>query len=137
MLNSIIYEVEFSDDQVKEYAANVLTENMLSQVDAQGFSTTLFDGIVDYKKDETAVEKADRFLVTPRGRRRLRQTTTGWKLLVAWKDGSETWVPLKDRKESNPVDVAEFATARGIEDEPAFAWWVPYTLKKGISSYTK
>ena len=19
---------------------------------------------------------------------------------------------------------------RGIEDEPAFAWWVPYTLKK-------
>ena len=33
-------------------------------------------------------------------------------------------------KESNPVDVAEYVTARGIQDEPAFAWWVPYTLRK-------
>jgi hypothetical protein len=34
-------------------------------------------------------------------------------------------------KESNPVDVAEYAVSRGIADEPAFRWWVPtYTLKK-------
>jgi hypothetical protein len=33
-------------------------------------------------------------------------------------------------KESHPVDVAEFAVARSIADEPAFAWWVPYTLRK-------
>ena len=33
-------------------------------------------------------------------------------------------------KESNPVDVAEYVTARGIEQEPGFAWWVPYTLRK-------
>ena len=39
-------------------------------------------------------------------------------------------MPLKDLKESNPVDTAEFAMARGIADEAAFAWWVPYTLKK-------
>ena len=129
-LNSLVYEVEFPDGQVKEYAANVLAENMLSQVDSEGFSTTLFDGIIDYKKDDTAVDKADRFLVTKRGKRKLRQTTVGWKLLVAWKDGSETWIPLKDLKESNPVEVAEFARARGIDDEPAFAWWVPYTLRK-------
>jgi hypothetical protein len=40
------------------------------------------------------------------------------------------WIPLKDLKESHSVEVAEFAKARGIEDEPAFAWWVPYMLKK-------
>jgi hypothetical protein len=45
-------------------------------------------------------------------------------------DKSEQWIPLKDLKESNPVDVAEFAVARGISDEPAFDWWVPYTLRK-------
>ena len=28
------------------------------------------------------------------------------------------------------MDVAEFAKARGIDKEPAFAWWVPYTLRK-------
>ena len=108
----------------------MLEENKLSQVDLEGYSTTIFDGIIDYKKDDTAVTKADRFLVTKRGRRRLRQTTTGWKLLVVWKDGTETWIPLKDLKESNPVEVAEFAKAKGIDNEPAFAWWVPYTLKK-------
>ena len=33
-------------------------------------------------------------------------------------------------KETNPVDVAEYAKAEGIDDEPAFAWWVPYTLRQ-------
>ena len=26
--------------------------------------------------------------------------------------------------------MAEYAKARGIDDEPAFAWWVDFTLKK-------
>ena len=50
--------------------------------------------------------------------------------LVRWRDSSETWVKLADLKESHPVELAEYATARGISGEPAFAWWVPYTLRK-------
>ena len=30
-LNSIVYDVEFPDGQVKEYAANIIAENMLTQ----------------------------------------------------------------------------------------------------------
>jgi len=26
--------------------------------------------------------------------------------------------------------VAEYAVAQSIDNEPAFAWWVPYTLRK-------
>ena len=37
---------------------------------------------------------------------------------------------MKVLKESNPIKVAEYVTACGIADEPAFAWWVPFTLKK-------
>ena len=74
--------------------------------------------------------KSERWLVTKRGQRKLKQTTQGWDLLVQWKDGAESWIPLKDMKESNPVDVAEFAKAKGIDDEPAFAWWVPFVLRK-------
>eukprot|EP00957_Ditylum_brightwellii_P007271 552840-Ditylum_brightwellii.AAC.1 len=33
MLNSTIYKVEFPDREVKEYATNVIAENMLTQVD--------------------------------------------------------------------------------------------------------
>ena len=53
-----------------------------------------------------------------------------WQSLVKWKDVSESWVQLKDLKESNPVDVAEYYTARGVEDEPEFSWWVPHKLHK-------
>ena len=49
---------------------------------------------------------------------------------MAWADDSETWVPLKDLKESHPVEVAEFAKTQGIADEATFVWWVPYTLRK-------
>ena len=37
---------------------------------------------------------------------------------------------MKDFKESYPVELALYATNRGIHEEPAFAWWVPYVLKK-------
>ena len=131
ILNSMLYEVEFPDGQVKEYAANVIAENMSAQVDDDGFSTTTLKAIIDYKKDESvAVPKSDKYVITKRGGRRLRRSTVGWKLLVQWGDSTETWISLKDLKESHPVLVAEFAKARGIDDEPAFQWWVPYTIKK-------
>ena len=37
---------------------------------------------------------------------------------------------MVDLKESNPIEVAEYAVAKGITNEPAFSWWVPFTLKK-------
>ena len=126
MLKTMVYEVEFPDGQVLEYSANLIAENMLLQVDDEGFSITMMEGIVDHKKDESvAVSKQDADLTTRTGTKRRRKTTQGWKLLIKWKDGSESWIPLKDMKESHPVEVAEYAKARCIDDEPAFAWWVP------------
>ena len=58
------------------------------------------------------------------------KSVKSWSLLVKWKDGLETWVPLANLKESHPVDVAMFAKARGVNDEPAFAWWISCTLRK-------
>ena len=28
------------------------------------------------------------------------------------------------------MEIAEYATKQGIAEDPAFAWWVPYTIKK-------
>ena len=42
----------------------------------------------------------------------------------------ESWVTLADMKQSHHVETAEFARARGISDEAAFAWWFPYTPRK-------
>jgi hypothetical protein len=40
-----------------------------------------------------------------------------------------TWIPLKDLKESMPVQVAEYAIANKIAEEPAYAWWVQDVLR--------
>jgi hypothetical protein len=56
--------------------------------------------------------------------------TQGWKLLVEWKEGGSDWIPLKELKESYPVEVAEYTRANKILDEPAFAWWVNEVTKR-------
>jgi hypothetical protein len=37
--------------------------------------------------------------------------------LVEWRDGSSGWIPLKDVKEFNPIEVAEYAINNEIHDE--------------------
>ena len=72
----------------------------------------------------------DKYIVTKSGTKRIRKSTVGWKLKVWWKDGSKQWVPLQLMKESYPVQVADYAVDHKIADQPAFAWWVPYTQRK-------
>eukprot|EP00957_Ditylum_brightwellii_P093216 7098062-Ditylum_brightwellii.AAC.1 len=52
MLNSTIYKVKFLDGEVKDYAANVITENMLTRVDYEGFTTTMMKGIINHDRNE-------------------------------------------------------------------------------------
>ena len=47
-------------------------------------------------------------------------TTKGWSFLVQWKRGEDTWVPLKDQKKSNPIELAAFAISRKLENKSAF-----------------
>ena len=104
------YIVEFPDGQVNEYTANTIAENMYSQCDAEGNQYLLLEAIVDHRKDGHAVEKADMYIKAG-SNRQLRKTTKGWFLCVEWKDGTTSWEKLADLKESNPVEVAEYATA--------------------------
>eukprot|EP00957_Ditylum_brightwellii_P053305 4041156-Ditylum_brightwellii.AAC.1 len=74
----MVYDVEFPNGQIKDYAANVIAENIITQVDLDGLSTTMLDAVTDWQKDESAVKKAEKNLVTQCGQRRLRKTTQGW-----------------------------------------------------------
>ena len=47
-LNTIMCNVEFSNGQVKEYGTNIIAENMLTQVDLDGYSLSLMDSIIDH-----------------------------------------------------------------------------------------
>jgi hypothetical protein len=51
LLNTLVYEVEFEDGDIVEYSANVIAENILTQVDSEGFSETMLEGIIDHKRE--------------------------------------------------------------------------------------
>ena len=130
-LNTVTYDVEFSNGQVKEYGANIIAENMLTQVDLDGYSLSLMDSIIDHHKDPSqAIPIEDKYITTKSGQRRLRKTMKGWKLHIKWKDISKAWINLVDMKEVHLVEMAEYARVRGISNELAFTWLVPYTLRK-------
>ena len=130
ILNSRVYDVMFPDGAIHQYAANLIAENMYSQIDEDGHRFIIMDEIVDHKRKSSALDEEDAFITDKYGRRKRKLTTKGWEFLVNWIDGIQSWIPLRDIKESNPIKVAEYATAKGIQKEPAFAWWVPFTMKK-------
>jgi hypothetical protein len=124
-----VFDVEYHDGHTTTMSANAISGCMFAQVDQEGNRLLLLDEFIDHRSTDQAVKQADTFK-SPNGRKRRKETTKGWELLVKWKDGSEVWVPLKDVKETYSVQVAEYAVQVRIQDEPAFAWWVPHVLKK-------
>jgi hypothetical protein len=60
--------------------------------------------------------KADAWHTDVKVRKRRRLTTKGWYFNVQWKDGSQQWIPLKDLKESNLVEIMEYVQLHGLSD---------------------
>ena len=130
ILNTLVYECEFDDGTIKEYSANVIASNIYEEGDADEFSSSMSYQIIDHKSSGEAVKLENKYMTTKTGTRRMRATTVGWSFLIRWGDESTQWVDLKVLKESNPVQVGEYVISRGIQNEPAFAWWVPYVMRK-------
>ena len=118
IMDTRVYEVMFPDGAVERYAANILAENMLGQVDEDGYMYRMLDTIEDHRTDGTEATMQGSY------------TTRGHEIKCVWSDGTMTWVPLKDLKESYPIECAEFAISAQLTESPAFSWWVPFTLKK-------
>ena len=130
LTNTALYEVEFSDGHVEELQYNIIAENMISQVDSEGHHYQLLAEISDHRSNHLALTKKNGFIKSKNGNLHPKKTTRGWSIEVEWKDGTVSWVPLKDLKASNPVELAEYAVANNIDDEPAFKWWAKDTLRK-------
>ena len=98
ILNSRVYDAMFPDSSVQQYGANIIAENLYSQVDEEGGEYMLMDEILDHASDDTAVRKGEWISVDMNGRKRRKYITKGWNFLVSWKDGTQSWIPLKDMK---------------------------------------
>ena len=89
----------------------------------------ILDHISDHRVDKTAVKQAKGWITAKNGRRTRKMTTKGWYFKAEWRDGTSTWVPLKEIKEECPVQVAEYAQMNEKLEEPALAWWTPHVLR--------
>ena len=88
ILDSSKYEVELPNGVVDEYYHNLLSEDLLSQVDEEGRESILTKEISDHKIDKSAIREWKKGLITIKV----------WKLLVEWKYVTQDWIPLKDIK---------------------------------------
>jgi hypothetical protein len=132
ILNSMVYEVELPDGQVKEYSANVIAVNRWTQVDSDGFTPTMMEGIVDYRKDDATAVSQQECMSRPSKVR----------------DDSERPQQNGDfsPRVGRPVRILDILEgyegisfsgggracqgSRNSGCEPAFVWWLPYTLRK-------
>ena len=136
-MNTVLYEIKFDDGTSKAYGANIIAKNMWRSVNNEGYQEDSLHSVVDIRFKTNAAK--DAFMYDWNGKRILKKTTRGVDLLVALKSGknpdgtditTKSWIPLKELKESHPLEVAEFAVAHGVDKMPAFKWWVSRTLKK-------
>ena len=98
MLDTQLYQVEFADGHSETFAANVIAENMFAQIDKNGHRQVLLDEIIKHCKDGCAVSIDDTFITSHNGVKQQQETTIGWELLIQWKDGSTSWIPLISKR---------------------------------------
>ena len=85
--------------------------------------------MTDNKIDNSAINEVDGFINYSNGNLHQNRINCGWKILVEWKDGSFYWAPLKDLRQSNPVELDEYSVVNEIIYEPAFSWFVKEILR--------
>ena len=128
-MDTRVYDCELGDGRIYRYSANVIPENIFAQYDDEGRRRAVLQEITDHRNDATSIHITNGYTVTKQGRIIPKTTTKGWQLLCQWRDGTSDWVPLKHLKDSNPKQLAEYAVANRIEEEPASKWWVLNMLK--------
>jgi hypothetical protein len=61
------YTVEFGDGSTAEYTANIIAENLFSQVDSEGKQYMILGEIWDHKDDGRAILQSDGFTTSKNG----------------------------------------------------------------------
>jgi hypothetical protein len=119
MLDTRTYEIEFPEGLTDEYTANVIAQNMYAQYDEEVNQLNLMEGIVDHRNDGHTVTHDD-VNIKHWSNIQVRKTMISWHLCVEWKDGTTSWERLAYIKQSNPMDVVDYAASKELKDEPDF-----------------
>jgi hypothetical protein len=69
LLDTRSYEVEFPDGSTEAISANIIAENIYSQVDAEGHAFSILKEVVDHRTDGNAITEDDGTFIDRRGKR--------------------------------------------------------------------
>lgn len=122
-------EIEFPDGSTDIVTANLIAENLFSQIDEEGYQHQILKEITDCRFRDDAIKPEDGFVQTYSGQQGPKITTKGCEMQVTLTDCSSTWIPLKDIKVSNLLIVTEYAVTHKLGNQPCFNWWMCKTLK--------
>ena len=50
-----MYDAEFPEGSAKKYSDNIISMNIISQIESYGHNSNTLDGILDYNQDNSAV----------------------------------------------------------------------------------
>ena len=86
------YEVELIDGTTQTFTDNIITKNLLAQVDEEGHRKLRLDKIIDYRRNSDAVHKDDTFVDNCTGIRLCNMTTN-----------MDQWIGLYLRTSNHPT----------------------------------
>ena len=96
ILDTRVYTVQFPDGSFSDYAANIIAENIFSQVDFEGNQYQLIDEIVDHRISDKNINSDTKFK-------------------VLWKNNSSDWITLNDIKKSNPLELSDYIYYKDLQ----------------------
>ena len=70
ILDTRVYEVEFPDGHKASLAANVIAENLFSQIDDEGNCHVMLDEIIGHRTNSKEIKQQDAHIVNRSGTRR-------------------------------------------------------------------
>lgn len=130
VLDTRAYNMKLPDGSIEQYTANTIAECLYADIDDAGNTYALLNELIGHRKNDTALSKDEASYFHKSGQLRNKPTTKGWEIEVDWKDSTSSWCTLSDIKNSYPVQLADYAIKRSLEDEPVFVWWVRHVTRK-------
>jgi len=124
LLNTRIYLTSFPNGHVAKFSANLISESIYNNISEDGTDELFFNAIIGHEQTPISTEQQVNESDTS-----IHFTTKGWKICIAWKDGTSSWHPLSEVKSSYPLEPSQYAHENNLHYLPAFNWWVKSTLK--------
>eukprot|EP00957_Ditylum_brightwellii_P009087 687225-Ditylum_brightwellii.AAC.1 len=82
VLSTDMYNIDFDEEVIKPYAANIIAKNILNQVDQDEYVPQYLKKMLDYAKDGHVVTKNKQFATTKQDNRKMKWTAVGRKFQI-------------------------------------------------------